>query len=109
VHKAGDTLGKPKNEAIHPKAKGERNSIMSTIDGTLETVANESFLIPKDGGAEVHLVMRNMPPGGDFDERSAAATAYLTETVGAHDSDPITVNGDSLNPHVFLVDSAQLR
>jgi hypothetical protein len=53
--------------------------------------------------------MRNTPPGGSFEERSAAATAFLTETVEASDGDSITVNGDPLDQGVFLVDSAQRR
>ena len=80
---------------------------MPTIAGKFELVASLSFLDPGAGGRQVQLVMRNTPPGGDFGERSAAATAYLTEVVGASDGDSITVTGDAVNRRVFLVDSAQ--
>lgn len=82
---------------------------METVEGTLEIVANQSFLNPSGGGAGIQLVMRNTPPGGSFGQRSAAATAYLTEVVDAGDGDSISVTGDPLNLRVFLVDSAQRR
>jgi hypothetical protein len=79
---------------------------VETIQGQLEIVANLSFLKP--GG--VRLVMRNTPPGGSFEKRSYAATAYLTEVVHAHDGSHICVTGDPdpANNKVFLVDSAKL-
>jgi hypothetical protein len=72
---------------------------MTTIQGKLEIVNNLSFLNPTG----VQLVMRNTPPGGSFDQRAAAATAFLTEVAGARDGDSISVTGDPQDPMVFLV------
>jgi hypothetical protein len=77
---------------------------MTTIQGTLQIVANMSFLQPSG----VQLVMRNTPPGGIFTQRAAAATAILTQSVGASNGSLISVTGDP-DPHdvtVFLMDSA---
>lgn len=80
---------------------------METRQGILEIVANQSFLKQSGGGTEIQLVMRNTPPGGDFAHRSAAATAYLTEVVGAVSGDGVAVTGDIQGEGLFLVDSAK--
>jgi len=77
---------------------------MPTIQGTLQIVANLSFLQPSG----VQLVMRDAPPGGSFTQRAAAATAMLTQSVGASNGSTISVTGDPdpRDATVFLMDSA---
>jgi len=84
---------------------------MASMNGALEIVSGESFLQRDGEGEELQLVMRDTPPGGTFEQRSAAATAFLTEVVKVGDGDPITVSGnvDPQNSSVFLMDSAQRR
>jgi hypothetical protein len=77
---------------------------MTTIQGTLQLIGNLSFLQPTG----VQLVMRNTPPGGDFNQRAAAATAFLTQGIGAGNGTAVSVTGDPdpLDATVFLMDSA---
>lgn len=52
--------------------------------------------------------MRDTPPGGIFTQRAAAATAILTQSVGASNGSLISVTGDPdpQDATVFLMDSA---
>jgi hypothetical protein len=77
---------------------------MTTIQGTLQLIGNLSFLQPTG----VQLVMRNTPPGGDSNQRAAAATAFLTQGIGAGNGTAISVTGDldPLDAAIFLMDSA---
>jgi hypothetical protein len=84
-----------------------RHSVLSdmmSIQGILQLVGNLSFLQPTG----VQLIMRNTPPGGSFNQRAAAATAFLTQGIGAGNGSAISVTGDPdpLDPTVFLMDSA---
>jgi hypothetical protein len=72
-------------------------------NGDLQIAGGLSFLNPE----HTQLVMRNLPVGGTFDQRAAAATAFLTGTVHANDGDAITVTG-APDGATFLVDSAVL-
>lgn len=75
-----------------------------TIQGKLQLVSNLSFLQPTG----VQLVMRNTPPGGSFNQRAAAATALLTQGIGATNDSIISVTGDPdpLNARIFIMDFA---
>jgi hypothetical protein len=78
---------------------------MTTIQGKLQIVTSLSFLQPSG----VQLVMRDTPSGGTFTQRAAAATAVLTQGVGAANGSMISVTGDPdpQDATIFLMDSAK--
>ena len=53
--------------------------------------------------------MRDTPSGGTFTQRAAAATAVLTQGVGAGNGSMISVTGDPdpQDATIFLMDSAK--
>lgn len=77
---------------------------MTTIQGKLQLIGNLSFIQP----AGCRLIMRDTPPGGNFNQRAAAATALLTQRIGAANGSSVSVTGDPdpVDMDVFLVDSA---